>query len=610
MINYFKYKNDSHPKIRRGQLITTFGPGALINLEQGTFMAMGINSWPKTGNKDILYDERLQKQLNVRYFRQPPSSEEFPKGVPYRRFPRWLFCPKCRLLKTYEKWTTNDERKFLTQPRCNTCRKGLVPMSFLVACRKGHLDDFPWVWWVHRGESCSPDPTLKYETSLAGAGLSGSRIRCTQCDVKPRSMQGAFDPNAFPVTCRGALPWSKEKDVTEKCGERIVTVQRGGSNVYFPRMASSITIPPYTDTLFESIKETDHWRALMTAEGILDNDPEIKNKFLEKIAEQVGRSFEEVKSCVNKMSELLESSGPQNEDDYRFDEYQAFHGKFDISTNNKYDFDVVPAKMGSDYARYGIENIFLVRSLREIRALIGFTRLRPLETDTEHLEGEEHEVSELVSLTDNPNHPANWKPAVEVRGEGIFITLDLKKVKSWIENKLVIKRVEQMNNNYEISCRRRKINFKPVTAKYVLLHTFSHLLIRQLSFESGYSGASLRERIYCDSVEGENKMQGILIYTAAGDADGTLGGLVRQANPERFASVLESMTETSGWCANDPLCIESKGQGFESLNMSACYACALLPETSCEEFNKFLDRALLVGTPEFPGVGFLNINSL
>ncbi len=585
-------------------MITTFGPGALINLEQGTFIAMGIDSWPNTGNKDILRDERLQKQLNVKYFRQPPSSEEFPKGLPYRRFPRWLFCPKCRLLKTYEKWTINDTRKFLTQPRCNICRKGLVPMSFLVACRKGHLDDFPWVWWVHRGEGCSPDPTLKYDTSLAGAGLSGSKIRCMQCDAKPRSMQGAFDPDIFTDTCRGAMPWSKENN-TEKCGERIVTVQRGGSNVYFPRIASSITIPPYTDTLFESIQETDYWRALTTAEGILENDQTIKNKFLEEIAKQIGRSFDEVKKCVNQMSELLESSGTQTEEDYRFDEYQAFHGKFDTSSSNKYDFDVVSAKTSEDYAHYGIENIFLVRSLREIRALVGFTRLRPQETDTELIEGEEHDVSELVSLTDRPNHPATWKPAVEVRGEGIFIALDSKKIKSWAENKFVIKRIEQMNKNYEISCKRRKINFKPVTAKYVLLHTFSHLLIRQLSFESGYSGASLRERIYCDSSGDENKMQGVLIYTAEGDADGTLGGLVRQANPERFASVLESMAETSGWCANDPLCIESSGQGFESLNMSACYACALLPETSCEVFNKFLDRALLVGTPTQPEFGFL-----
>ena len=154
------------------------------------------------------------------------------------------------------------------------------------------------------------------------------------------------------------------------------------------------------------------------------------------------------------------------------------------------------------------------------------------------------------------------------------------------------------------SCGKRHTVYKALSSKYVLLHTISHLLIRQLSFEAGYSEASLRERIYCNSPENLNKMQGILIYTAAGDADGTLGGLVRQAKPERLPAILDSMLNISRWCANDPLCIESKGQGFESLNLSACYACALLPETSCEEFNKFLDRALVAGTPNIAEIGF------
>lgn len=606
MNNIFNFKRSSGANVRRGQVVTTFGPGALINLELGTFIAMGIDSWPNVGRQNTIYEERLQSRLRVRYFMQPPSSETFPKGLPYRRFPRWLFCPKCRVLKTYEKWVERDTRRFPTAPKCTSCHnKKLAPMSFLVTCRKGHLDDFPWVEWVHRDrEICSPDPVLMYKTSLAGAGLAGSRIGCMQCGAK-RSMQGAFSPDAFKKGCNGTKPWSKNNS-RDDCTEIPVTVQRGGSNVYFPKVVSSITIPPYTDPLFESIRNNDKWPLLSTAD--IDIDSSIKEKILAKIAEQVGRTFEEVKKCVDGMGQLSVDAEGQNEEEYRYDEYQAFHGKFDASTNNKRDFDVVQGSKGFNYSPYGIKDIFLVKSLREIRALIGFTRLRPYEPDMEYADVTERiEASELVPLSDREGHSPTWKPAIEVRGEGIFLTLDYKRLEEWSKNKYVKEREAIINRNYGASCNRRHTAFKPVSAKYVLLHTLSHLLIRQLSFESGYTEASLRERIYCNYLDDkETNMQGILIYTAAGDADGTLGGLVRQARPERFPAVLDSLVETSRWCANDPLCSESQGQGFESLNLSACYACALLPETSCEDFNKFLDRILITGTPDNPNIGFLS----
>lgn len=604
----YKFKSSSKGSIRRSQVITTFGPGALVNLELGTFIGMGIDSWVNTGPQDTIYEERLQKHLRVKYFRQPPSSETFPKGIPYRRFPRWLFCPKCRVLKTYEMWVENDTRKYPTIPKCTSCvNKSLVPMSFLVACRKGHLDDFPWVEWVHRDkEVCSQHPILEYRTSLAGAGLAGSRIGCMLCGAK-RSMQGAFSPDAFKRGCSGAKPWSKE-NTHESCTENPVTVQRGGSNVYFPKVASSITIPPYTDPLFESIRNTANWNALTS---MTIDDPNVfatvKDSLLAKIAEEIDRTFDEVKKCVDSMEEVSANAEAQSEEEYRFDEYQAFHGKFDASTNNKRDFEIIHGNKGFDYSSYGIKDIFLVKSLREVRALVGFTRLRPYEPDMEYADTEERvEASELVSLTDREGHSSTWKPAVEVRGEGIFLTLDNERIDKWIKNKLVKEREAIINKNLEAACIRRHTTFRPISAKYVLLHTLSHLLIRQLSFESGYTEASLRERIYCNiSNDEESNMQGILIYTAAGDADGTLGGLVRQARPERFPAILNSLLESSSWCANDPLCSESRGQGFESLNLSACYACALLPETSCEEFNKFLDRVLVTGTPDSPGIGFL-----
>jgi hypothetical protein len=149
----------------------------------------------------------------------------------------------------------------------------------------------------------------------------------------------------------------------------------------------------------------------------------------------------------------------------------------------------------------------------------------------------------------------------------------------------------------------RGIAFRKLLPKYFLLHTFAHILIRRLSFECGYGSSSLRERIYCDDGNG-NEMSGILIYTAAGDCEGTLGGLVRQAKPGRFEDIIIHTVTDALWCASNPICIESRGQGTDSLNLSACHACALLPETSCEEGNRLLDRGMLVGTIEKSECGF------
>jgi len=143
-----------------------------------------------------------------------------------------------------------------------------------------------------------------------------------------------------------------------------------------------------------------------------------------------------------------------------------------------------------------------------------------------------------------------------------------------------------------------------VTPKFLLIHTIAHLFINQLSFECGYGSSSLRERIYCDVENTSRSMNGFLVYTASGDAEGTMGGLVRQGNPGRLERTLIRTLRKATWCSYDPICIESAGQGPDSCNLAACHGCALLPETSCEEGNRLLDRAVTIGTPGHPEMGF------
>lgn len=595
------------PSIRRTQIITTFGPGALVNLVQGSYIGMGIDHWPRDQRfEDRVYDDRLQKRLGKKFFLQPPSNEGSEVGLPYRRFPRWFFCPHpdCRKLQPFEEWDKRSQRDNYYKPLvCPDHRVPLVPMNFLVVCLKGHIDDFPWPEWVHRsGSKCSNRSQLLYVKGYSGVGLGGVVIRCPKCNAV-RSMRGSFSDDAFgQLRCSGSKPWTGQASGPH-CGERLKTVQRGGSNVYFPKIVSSIAIPSTFNDMIEEMKRTDGWMALSSLSSV---DPallskETVQKIVDQISKDTGIPVERVTEFVDQYGLGEETKEDITEEHYRYDEYAAFHTRQGGSGTRSRDFRVEDATQGFDYGEFGIESVLMVKAIREVRALVGFTRLKPLEVDEELEGGSSNERPHLVDLSEKP---LNWLPAVEVRGEGIFLTFNGRKLDQWSCLKEVQDRMSLLNSHLKRSCESRAQTFSPVSPKQVFLHTFAHLLIRQLSFECGYASASLRERVYSASST-QRKMQGILIYTAAGDADGTLGGLVRQAKCDKLPGMIRAALSNAAWCSNDPLCVESKGQGFDSLNLAACYACCLLPETSCESFNKLLDRAMVVGTLEAPSIGFL-----
>jgi hypothetical protein len=234
-----------------------------------------------------------------------------------------------------------------------------------------------------------------------------------------------------------------------------------------------------------------------------------------------------------------------------------------------------------------VERVVLASKLREVRALVGFRRY---ETD-----------GPLVKP--DLGQGLDWLPGIEVFGEGIFLSLDERRVAEWESQDVVQNHAATLERRREASFFAER--FEPVLPRFVLLHTLAHLLMRQLAFECGYASASLRERIYSRSAAEDEPQAGLLIYTAAGDAEGTLGGLARQGEPPRLIRTLLSALQNAVWCSSDPLCRESKGQGFASLNLAACHACALASETSCTHSNVLLDRTAVVGTPEAK-IGFFS----
>jgi len=287
-----------------------------------------------------------------------------------------------------------------------------------------------------------------------------------------------------------------------------------------------------------------------------------------------------------------QNDGVNQEEQLYLTEYQALRGPEQSGRQ----FDTAHEPIPEGYEGL-IKRVTLVNRLREVVALRGFRRV----VGQAKLMNAEDGTCEDVKLVP-PGSKANpeWLPAMEMLGEGIFIELDDAKLKQW-EEKVGSRynKMDERRRSSSVTCS----NFSPAL---VLLHTFAHLLIRQLSLDCGYSGSALKERIYSTypNTVKENHMAGILVYTSSSDSDGSLGGLVRQGKKDRLGVTLDSMLETATWCSSDPICIDSEGQGLDSLNYAACHACALLPETSCTMRNCFLDRAALIGTLNNPEIGF------
>jgi hypothetical protein len=246
-----------------------------------------------------------------------------------------------------------------------------------------------------------------------------------------------------------------------------------------------------------------------------------------------------------------------------------------------------------------VESLALVDKLRETRAFTGFNRAYP--------ENGFGLADRKALLRKNPS-PERWLPAYLVYGEGIFVQLREEELARWEKEQAVIDRAAALAERFGRVQSERQLRPRSLTPRFVLVHTLAHLVINRLTFECGYSSAALRERLYV-SEPGETPMAGVLIYTAAGDAEGTMGGLVRMGKPGYFEPALRAALHEATWCAADPVCMEvgtRAGQGPDACNLAACHNCALVPETACEEFNRFLDRGLVVGTAEDRALGFFS----
>lgn len=600
--------------VRASQAVLQYGVGAMVDFQDQTLVTAAPEVWNKIRK---IYDDRFAKALGVDYFGSP-------ENIAYDRFPQWYFCPKCRKFQPLSKWQQEYREKakkgdleydphMINHMQCPKCHQDLVVSRIVTVCENGHLNDFPWVEWVHTKDHkpiCA-SPVLEFKTGASGTeGLEGLNVRCRTCHASA-TLKGAFDKDAFQemdeksgrkdFICPGNHPFKHAK---EKCGCYPRTVQRGASSVYFPLTFSSLVIPPYADKINKKIEESKEFETCCTRINIYEEDYEeseviekIKAKlssWAENISREIGAPASEVIKVLNRkwLTDSDEDITDVTSFKYKLEEYHALNGTAPTSPENFIgDFSREEMDL-SDYGIPYLKSIVLIDKVRVVNALVGFSRLNPVSRIDEQ---------GCVCVKENETR---WYPAYEVKGEGIFIEFDQDAINRWVEsNPKVQERCARLQQNYDNSFLESGYP-KNITPKFVMLHTLSHLLISQLSFECGYSIASLSERLYCYNGNKEESMAGIFIYTASGDSEGTLGGLVRQGRPDAFPRIFQKALEKAKTCSNDPVCIMSKGQGRDSLNLAACHACTLLPETCCEERNEFLDRGLIIGTFEDKSVGF------
>lgn len=597
-------------QVRPSQLLWTYGPGALIDMPSLSVVTLGIDRWEKSRCQPIEEARLLaavRKELGpqVDSLRIPPFqksddidvwSAEAYIGVPVRPFPRWLRCVKCGLLSEYDlglfECKENRYRPEQTRFIHKDCKgsKGdqpakdadAVPARFLLACRAGHLDDFPWHYFVHSGPSGCKG-TLRFFESGASLQTENLWVKCDDCGAS-RSMAHAFGKSGKEnlPKCRGRHPHMDQFDAD--CKEQARAVLLGATNSWFPITLSALAIPLARDPISQLVR--DGWDYFED----LDSEAEVAVtvKTLKKTGALPGIDKHTPKA-IWEVIQQLKSGGADagvTTADIKGPEWEVL-----IDPNPPTDwphFLSKPVVVPKGYEKR-IASVLLLERLREVNALLGFTRV---EAPEESGNPDERPVRAAL-CKDLPD----WVPATQVHGEGIFIRFSEDALKTWEALPSVIARSEKLLAGHRGWRNARKLDPDEgyPGIRYAMLHTLSHLLIRELALECGYNSASIRERIYAD-VDGDEPQAGILIYTAAADSDGTLGGLVDLGKPENLGRLLKQALSRAQICSSDPLCSEHEPEKDRSLHAAACHACSFVSETSCEFGNRYIDRTLLVPT--------------
>ncbi len=590
-------------EVRQSQVITTFGPGAIVDLQTLSVVVAGVDDWLKQDAQRI-QEPRLESNLGVKCFYSAPPAEgehhKKPGTLPSYLFPRFQVCsnPKCGTLSEPAEMQFRRHKK---QPifLCQLCggKSRVNPAPFIVVCPSGHMDDFPWRVFAHRGAtSCRQPMQLR---SIGRTGTVRDLWVSCHCGSK-RTVGDAFGAKKHEVVgaCTGRRPWFGPADAEQICAhaDQAETLQRGATNSWFPSVRSALSIKDAATRVGRVLGDCPS--------AILDlvKDEATLDQFLPALTAVSADLAEFADDKPALLDAILKQQGaaPTDETDLLLPEWEALRHPEEFSQGERSDFFSQRAEV-PERLEDVLASVIQVRKLLEVRALTGFTRLESKGGPF----GGDGEGVEVAPVSRNPN--LDWLPAVQVRGEGLFFEFKGTTLDSWCKGSTVQQRVLAM---IRASIREEdEAGTQPTSedvrgkARFIVLHSFAHAVMRALALDCGYSGSSIRERIY-SSVEGGREMSGVLLYTASPDSEGSLGGLIDLGTPERLGGLLQAALRDLTRCSSDPLCASHEPKRHRSSNGAACHACVLVPETSCEVFNSWLDRSLLVPTVATQDVAF------
>ena len=633
---------------RPSSFMYTYGPGSVMDMPHFTVMPMGLDDWDRIyARRNVSYTPSIHaprllssvrgvlgqqvKELRALPWQESESSspnEGSDLGVPARVFPQWMRCTGCDKLAPLDEFTYKntvqkrpDRAEFVHMNCPGRGGKGkgrkespCVPARYLLACPEGHLDEFPYDWFVHRGGKCpnATHPDLRMRENASGRG-SGATIECLSCGARRRmdEAQGEGGKKKLP-RCRGRHP---HLDAFDKRGNgcdaqpRLMLV--GASNLWFPVTQSIVDMPPKEEADIAQARLDDlvsflGQQAFFLEGGnvdvikmLVDANPTSPYSLRGLSAEEFRGLVELYRNPARRAESVSEQWDPV---DLLLPEWRYLQD--DPATERQKDeasgLTLSPRDVDDRLVQMGVSRLLSVDSLRKVNALLGFTRIDDFDRVADK--------SRLVRLVRN-NRP-KWIPATEDHGEGIFIQLNEGKVAAWEEKVCT----SALWKKHQAAFLRNYRNHLSETAKHVadplalmpaprywLVHTLAHVLIRRMAVSSGYGIPSLSERLYawCANEEKHRPAAaGFIIMTTASDSDGTLGGLVALSETRKMAALFETALRDALRCSSDPVCghrIPEEPEDF--LHGASCHCCTMVSETSCERANRFLDRRFLVSLP-------------
>lgn len=599
-----------HGQIRQSQLITSFGPGSMMDLPNHSVLIGGLDFWSPVGDEVIeprlveklkqLFDPPLQ---TLKLFTPPPDNDDptAPQtGITAWQFPEWFITQdvdrdvsfgvvRARMLVHRNMLTKG---KFIDD---NRKKRSVVPVRFVRACRNGHIGDIDWYNFVHGGNTECRRQLWIEERGTSG-DLAEVYVRC-ECGNAERSMALAIEQSETMLRCDGRRPWLGPY-ANEKCGEPNRLLIRTASNAYFTQLMSAISLPDRNVELREAVElvwdfigevqdvgELKYERKKAKVNTVLDGYE--NDEVFAEVKMRRGQSAGASKTIKQAEMETLIASKDELGDDKP-------DGNFFART--------LPKDAWDKPWMQSVERVVLVHRLREVMAQVGFTRFEAVSPD---IDGELEMGVRRASLA----REITWLPAVENRGEGVFIQFKKEVVENWATRPEVQSRGVRLLGGYEAWKAERSGATKKFVEEggllpYVLFHSFAHMLITSVSLECGYPASSIRERIYTIPEVG----YGVLLYTGTSDAEGTLGGLIQVGR--RIHEHIRGALEMGELCSNDPVCAQHEPANQHErrfLHGAACHGCLLISETSCEQHNELLDRALVVPTVDNLGIEFFKL---